>query len=46
MAVWEMREALLKAYSTDSWKIKVKNMSDNQVIAVFNRLRYSGRIKW
>lgn len=38
------RQALFAAYSGDSWKNKVKAMTDAQVIAVFLRLQRSGRI--
>lgn len=38
------REALLAAYPGDSWKYKVKKMSDSQVTAVYLRLKGQGKI--
>lgn len=46
MAIWEMREAILKAYpNSASWKEKVKKMSDSQVQAVYFRLLGKGVIR-
>ena len=46
MALWEMREAIIKAYpNSTKWKNTVNTMSDSQVQAVYFRLLASGRIK-
>lgn len=39
MSVEQMREAILKTYRGDQWKWRVKKMSDNQVLAVYNSMR-------
>lgn len=38
MSVQQMRDALKKVYPGPRWSAKVDKMSDNQVIAVYNRL--------
>lgn len=38
------RRELLKAYNTESWRQKVLSMSEDQVIAVYLRLKKSGKI--
>lgn len=38
MSVEQMRAAIAKAYSGQRWEDKVKAMSSNQVIAVYNRM--------
>ena len=38
------REALKKAYSSVSWQEKVKKMSDQQVQAVYLRLKRANKI--
>lgn len=38
MMTTQMRQAIKKAYSGDSWGRKVDSMSDAQVIAVYFRL--------
>jgi hypothetical protein len=35
----QMRQALKAAYPGRSWKQKVNNMSDNQVLAIFSRIK-------
>jgi hypothetical protein len=43
MNVEQMREAIMYVYSSESWKRKVSNMPDDQVIAIyfdFNRKGY------
>ena len=34
----QMRDALKKAYPSETWKARVKNMSHNQVLAIYKRL--------
>lgn len=46
MSVEQMRESILKAYSTDSWKAKVKKMEESQVIAIYYKFLREGRIKY
>lgn len=36
MTVQQMRDAILKVYDTESWKKKVANMYDDQVIAIYH----------
>lgn len=36
MTVQQMRDAILKVYDTASWKKKVENMYDDQVIAIYH----------
>lgn len=42
--IFRKRELVKQAYPTETWKEKVKNMSDSQIIAVFLRLRRQGKI--
>lgn len=44
MTTPQMRQAIKKAYSGDSWDRKVNNMSDGQVIAVYFRLLNDGKL--
>lgn len=37
MTVDQMREVIEKQYPNDTWRRKVKNMSDAQVMALFYR---------
>lgn len=41
----QMREKIAEAYGGDGWKKKVRFMPNDQVIAVFYRLKKKGRIK-
>lgn len=41
----EMRKVLLKMYPNDTWKYKVMNMSDNQVMAIYYTNKKSGRLQ-
>lgn len=45
MGVEQMRSAIVKAYPGKKWADKVKKMSDNQVIAIYNRLLQSGKLR-
>lgn len=38
----QKREALKEAYSSEEWKMKVRNMSKAQVTAVYLRLKSKG----
>jgi hypothetical protein len=39
------RELVLKAYpNSKAWSAKVKSMPDNQIVAIFLRLRGQGKI--
>lgn len=40
----QMREWVTKAYNGRFWPDKVKKMSDEQVLAIFFRLRRAGKI--
>jgi len=43
-AVEQKREAIKTAYSSPAWADKVKKMPDNQVTAVFLRLKSQNKI--
>ena len=45
MTTYEQRLAISKVYSSSSWKKKVENMSDSQVIAVYLRFEKEGKFK-
>ena len=40
-----MRERVSKAYSGEAWKTKVREMPDNQIIAVYYRMLKKGTLK-
>ena len=42
MTVQQMRSAILKVYNTKSWKKKVENMYDDQIIAIYHNFRNRG----
>lgn len=42
MTVQQMRSAILKVYNTKSWRKKVENMYDDQVIAIYHDFRNRG----
>lgn len=44
MPIYIMREHVEKAYPGDKWKLKVSKMTDAQILAIFQRLRASGKI--
>ena len=47
MPVWEMRKCLMhytKYSGAWKWRTKVKNMGDNQVLAVYRRMSEAGEI--
>lgn len=39
MSVMQMRDYVASSYKGDGWKRKVANMSDQQVIAIYYRLK-------
>lgn len=41
----QMREKIADAYDGDGWKKKVRFMPDDQVIAIFYRMKKKGQIK-
>lgn len=46
MSVQSMRDALkYQYYYAERWCQKVDKMGDNQVIAIYNRLRSSGQLR-
>lgn len=44
MKVHQKRDALRKAYAGEKWKKKVDAMSDDQVAAVYLRLKGQGKV--
>ena len=42
MTVQQMKDAILKVYDTESWKKKVSNMYDDQVIAIYHNFSERG----
>lgn len=44
MSVAEMKEIILKVYTTESWKRKVEKMCDSQIIAIYHSFEKSGAI--
>lgn len=42
--IFRKRELVAGAYPTEAWKTKVKKMPDNQIVAIFIRLRRQGKI--
>lgn len=45
MSNQQMRAIVSSAYQGDSWKKKVKSMKDDQVTAVYLRLKKKGKVK-
>lgn len=43
-AIANKREALYRAYSSEKWIQKVKQMSDSQVTAIYLRLKSQNKI--
>lgn len=39
MNIAMMRSEIIKAYPGESWKKKVKNMPENQVVAIYNSFK-------
>lgn len=45
MGIEYMRNMILDVYHSDTWKNKVKNMTNNQVIAIYNSFLKKGKFK-
>lgn len=45
MTIEQQRNEVARAYSSEVWKAKVKRMPDMQVIAIYMRLKVSGKIR-
>lgn len=45
MSIDQMRHEVAKAYSGEKWKHKVKNMPDDQILAIYTRFLNSGKLK-
>jgi hypothetical protein len=41
MSIEQMRQFVEAQYPSDSWKYKVKKMSDAQIVAIYNRFKRS-----
>ena len=46
MSSAEMRAAVSKAYDGQKWKDRVKNMPEDQIIALYYSLRKNKKIKY
>lgn len=44
MTVQQMRNAILEVYDTKSWKKKVANMYDDQIIAIYHSFNRKGML--
>ena len=45
MNAQQMREAIKYVYPSQSWKLKVKEMTDQQVTAIYLRFKKEGKIR-
>ena len=45
MTVKQMREALTYVYGGPLWQIRIKEMDDRQVIAIYSDMERSGRLE-
>lgn len=45
MSIAIMRAKIEDCYHAEKWRDKVKKMSDNQVVAVYNKFLREGKIK-
>jgi hypothetical protein len=43
--IYNKRERLSMVYPSRSWAVKVRNMQDNQVIALYLKFKREGKIK-
>ena len=46
MTTNEKRAAIARVYSSESWQQKVANMSDNQVIAIYQKFLADGKFEF
>lgn len=42
MTIQQMKDAIVRVYDTTSWKKKVENMYDDQVLAIYHNFRERG----
>lgn len=45
LQISQMREKIREAYSEDGWTKRVRNMPNDQVIAIYYKLLKKGKIK-
>ena len=45
LQISQMREKILEAYSGEGWKKRVRNMPNDQVIALYYKFLKKGKIK-
>lgn len=45
LQISQMREKIREVYSGDSWAKRVRNMPNDQVIAIYYKLLKNGKIK-
>jgi hypothetical protein len=45
MSVVQMRESIKKVYPGEKWNKRVSKMSDNQVIAIYNKFLCGDKLK-
>lgn len=45
MTVGDMRSLVAKAYNGDKWKNKVRNMPDDQIVAIYYKMASTGKIQ-
>lgn len=45
LSVDQMRDEILRVYPWEGWVLRVKEMSDRQVAAIYNRMLASGDLK-
>ena len=44
MTIFEQRQAIARVYASPSWKKKVENMPDDQVVAVYLKFEGQGKL--
>lgn len=44
MTVYDMKMAIRKVYNTNSWRRKVDNMYDDQIIAIYCKFQEEGKL--
>ena len=44
MSVEQMRAKISEVYESDRWRLRVKTMPDNQVIAIYRTMRDRGQL--
>ena len=43
MSIEQMRELVISVYPGKAWEERVRKMSDNQILAIYNRFLYTGK---